>query len=85
MPLPAGSYLLKGLYHPTITTNYEMTFGNPGTPPWPTIDGKGDWLADESGPQAVASDGQWIFLAAPSAEKGRPSLASMPWGSVNGV
>src|SRR5277367_5350119 len=32
-PIPAGSYMLKGLYHPTITTNYAMTFGNPGNPP----------------------------------------------------
>src|SRR5450759_1598685 len=42
-PVPAGSYLLKGIYHPTITTDYAMTFGNPGNPPWPTMDGKGDW------------------------------------------
>jgi hypothetical protein len=69
-PIPAGSYVLKGLYHPTLTTNYVMTFGNSGNPAWPTLDGKGDWLGDESGPQAVASDGQWVFLAAPGAEKG---------------
>jgi hypothetical protein len=69
-PIPAGSYVLKGLYHPTITTNYVMSFGNPGTPPWPTPDGKGDWLSDESAPQGAASDGQWVFLAGPGAEKG---------------
>jgi len=74
-PIPAGSFLLKGLYHPTITTDYVMTFGNPGNPPWPTSDGKGDWLGDESAPQAVASDGQWVFLASPGAEKGSNIIA----------
>jgi hypothetical protein len=86
-PIAAGSYLLKGLYHPTITTKYVMSFGNPGTPPWPTLDGKGDWLADESGPQAVASDGQWMFLAAPGAEKawtiiGLDGTGQRQWGVV---
>ncbi len=69
-PVPAGQYVLKGVFHPDVTTNYVMTYGNPGNPPWPTADGKGDWLSDESPPQAVASDGQWVFLAAPGAEKG---------------
>jgi hypothetical protein len=86
-PIPAGSYMLKGLYHPTITTNYVMTFGNPGNPPWPTSDGKGDWLGDESAPQAVASDGQWVFLAAPGAEKGSNIIAldatgQRQWGAI---
>ena len=74
-PIPAGSYVLKGLYHPTVTTNYVTTFGNPGNPPWPTTDGKGDWLSDESAPQGVASDGQWVFLAAPGSEKGWTIIA----------
>ena len=69
-PVPAGSYQLKGLYHAPITTDYQMSVGNPGNPPWPTPDGKGDWLADESNPQAAATDGKWVYLASPSAEKG---------------
>ena len=74
-PIPAGSYLLKGLYHPTITTEYVMSFGNPGNPPWPTADGKGDWLSDEASPQAVASDGKWVFIAAPGTERGAMIMA----------
>ena len=86
-PVPAGSYLLKGIYHPAITTNYLMSFGNPGNPVWPTADGKGDWLSDESAPQAAASDGQWVFLAAPGAEKGSNIMAldatgQRQWGII---
>lgn len=49
--------------------------GNPGTPPWPTADGKGDWLSDEGDPQAAATDGKWVFLAAPGSEKGWSVIA----------
>ncbi len=74
-PIPAGSYVLKGIYHPTLTTEYMMTFGNPGNPPWPTPDSKGDWLSDEASAQAAASDGKWVFLAAPGSEKGSTIMA----------
>jgi FlgD Ig-like domain len=74
-PISAGSYLLKGIYHPPVATSYVMTFGNPGNPPWPTSDGKGDWVGDESSPQAAASDGKWIFLGSPGAEKGSTIIA----------
>lgn len=69
-PLAAGTYQVKGLAFSPIGLDYKFTIGNPGTPPWPTADGKGDWLADESTPQAVATDGDWVFLGSPCAEKG---------------
>ncbi|NNM89175.1 MAG: hypothetical protein HKL95_11740, partial [Phycisphaerae bacterium] len=69
-PIAAGNYVLKVLYHPPLTTTYKLTLGNPGTPPWPTANGKGDWLGDESNPQGAATDGKWVFLASPCAEKG---------------
>ena len=47
-----------------------MTVGNPGSPPWSTVDDTGDWLSDEANPQGVATDGKWVFLAAPGSEKG---------------
>ena len=74
-PVPAGSYLLKGLYAPPIATSYVMSFGNSGNPPWPTPDGKGDWLSDEAAPQAVASDGTWLFLGSPGSERGSAVVA----------
>jgi hypothetical protein len=69
-PVPAGNYALKAAYHGPIKLDYLLTVANPGTPPWPTPDGKGDWLSDEADPQAAATDGKWVFLAAPGSEKG---------------
>ena len=62
-PVPAGQYMLKAVYHPPITTDYLLSVCNPGHPPWPTPDNKGDWLSDEEDPQAAATDGRWIYLA----------------------
>lgn len=74
-PLPAGSYTVKGLTHPPLTLEHRATVGNAGSPPWPTSDGKGDWLSDECPPQAAATDGDWVFLAAPGSEKGWAVMA----------
>ena len=65
-----GDYRLKAAYHPPLAAEYKMTLCNPGNPPWPTPDDRGDWLSDEANPQAVVSDGQWVFLAAPGCELG---------------
>ncbi|NNM87801.1 MAG: hypothetical protein HKL95_04705, partial [Phycisphaerae bacterium] len=85
-PVPPGHYVIKGLYHPALTTQYKMTLDNPGSPPWPTPDNHGDWLADESIPQAAATDGKWVFLGAPDWEKGVGIIAvnqkgQRQWGS----
>jgi hypothetical protein len=74
-PIPAGNYTLKVLYHPPLTLTYKLTLGNPGTPPWPTANGKGDWLGDESNPQGAATDGKWVFLGSPCSEKGSCIIA----------
>ncbi|HEY3377736.1 MAG TPA: FlgD immunoglobulin-like domain containing protein, partial [Armatimonadota bacterium] len=74
-PLAAGAYHVKGITHAPLTTEYKMSLGNPGTPPWPTADGTGDWLSDESNPQGVATDGKWVYLAAPGCEKGWAIIA----------
>jgi hypothetical protein len=70
-----GDYVLKAVTHAPITLDYKLTLLDPGTPPWPTSDDKGDWLSDEADPQAVATDGQWVFLAAPGSEKGFSVIA----------
>ena len=74
-PIPAGSYQIRAIYHPPLGLDYQMTVGNPGSPPWPTADDKGDWLSDEANPQGVATDGKWVFLAAPGSEKGDSIIA----------
>ena len=74
-PVPAGSYTVKGVYHAPITTDYRMSVLNPGNPPWPTADDKGDWLSDEYDPQAAVTDGKWVYLGAPGSELGWAIIA----------
>ncbi|MDR1305599.1 MAG: hypothetical protein LBK76_10325 [Verrucomicrobiales bacterium] len=69
-PLPVGNYVVKGVSYGPLGLEHAATVNNPGTPPWPTADGKGDWLADESTPMAAATDGKWVFLGAPGCEDG---------------
>jgi DNA-binding beta-propeller fold protein YncE len=74
-PVPAGTYRLKAAYHAPLVTDYKLSLCNPGSPPWPTADDKGDWLSDEADPQAVATDGKWVFLGAPGCELGFSVMA----------
>ena len=85
-----GRYQVRGLAHPPISVRHVISVGNPGTPPWPTPDGTGDWLSDEAAPQAVATDGTNVYLAAPGCEKGSMVIAVGPdgkrlWGYSEGV
>ncbi len=87
-PLPAGEYTVKALYHDPLGTEYQLSVGNPGNPPWPTPDGKGDWLGDESNVQSAATDGDWVWLASPCSEKGFAIIAldgrgQRQWGAAN--
>ena len=87
-PFPAGTYQVKGIAFAPLGLDYKFTLGNPGTPPWPTADGKGDWMGDESTPQAAATDGDWVFLASPCCEKGWGIIAvdgtgQRQWGFAN--
>lgn len=75
MPVAPGSYVLKGIYHGPLGTDYKMSFNNPGNPTWSTPDDKGDWIGDESNPQGVATDGKWVYLASPDCEKGFSVIA----------
>ncbi len=65
-----GSYVVKAIVTDEIKAEYVFTLGNPGNPPWPTADGTGDWLSDEAPPQAMATDGENVYVAAPGNEKG---------------
>lgn len=74
-PAAPGNYTLKGIYHAPITTDYKTSVANPGLPPWPTADDKGDWLSDEYDPQAAVTDGKWVYLASPGSEMGYSIVA----------
>ncbi|MHB9023644.1 MAG: hypothetical protein ACYC7E_05635 [Armatimonadota bacterium] len=65
-----GKYTFKGLRHQGIGLNYLTTYNNPGTPPWQTDDGAGEWGGDHAPPQSVVADGSDIYLGWPSAEDG---------------
>lgn len=87
-PLPAGEYSVKALYHDPLGTELQLSVGNPGTPPWPTPDNKGDWLGDESNVQSATTDGTWVWLASPCSEKGFSIIAvdgkgQRQWGAAN--
>ncbi len=70
-----GEYKLRGLVTDGVECEYLYTLGNPGTPPWPTADNRGDFLSDEAPPQAMATDGETVFVAAPGSEKGFAIMA----------
>jgi sugar lactone lactonase YvrE len=67
---PAKTYQVRGLHHTGIGTRYLSTLNNPGSPPWQTDDGAGDWGGDHGNPHAVAADARGIVLAWPGAEDG---------------
>lgn len=74
-PAAPGTYAIRGIYHSPIVTDYKMSVLNPGNPPWPTADDKGDWLSDEYDPQAAVTDGKWVYLGAPGGELGWSIIA----------
>ncbi|NQT21058.1 MAG: hypothetical protein HQ592_15225, partial [Planctomycetes bacterium] len=61
--LEPGSYSVKGLTHNGLGALYEMSFYNPGTPPWRTRDGSGGWGTDYYSPSDVAASGDWAFVS----------------------
>ena len=64
-----GKYKVRGLFlDKELEGRYEMGFYNPGTPPWATLDGTGDWGADHYPIRKVVSSGEQIILVSVIAE-----------------
>jgi hypothetical protein len=85
-----GAYKVRGLTHRGLGAEYEMTFYNPGTPPWPTVDGRGGWGADHTAPIAVAAGGDWTLVTWPFVEGGNGIIGldangQKRWGDRRGV
>lgn len=86
-----GEYKVKGLYlDDELKGWYEMSFYNPGTPPWATLDGTGDWGADHSPIRKVISSGEKIILVSDFAEGGTATFAvnlkgQKVWGEIKGA
>jgi hypothetical protein len=68
--VPAGRYQWQMLFDRGIGVQYQMTYGNPGTPPWATKNGTGGWGSDHTNPEAVVAAGQTMVLGWPMAENG---------------
>ncbi|HEY3333321.1 MAG TPA: FlgD immunoglobulin-like domain containing protein [Capsulimonadaceae bacterium] len=88
--IPAGIYTVKAITMPPLGVEHKITVGNPGTPQWPTPEGTGDWIGDESSPQGCATDGDWVYLASPCAENGWSIIGvdgtgQRRWGFKTGI
>lgn len=67
-----------------------MGFYNPGTPPWATLDGTGDWGADHYPIRKVVSSGEQMILVSDFAEGGTATFAvnlngQKIWGEIKGA
>lgn len=86
-----GRYHIRGLFHQRIVPRLQYSIYSPGTPPWPTADGTGAWLADhtppasalflpEGSPWPTHSSAPQILLGAQSAEAGH----ALMWTDLKG-
>lgn len=88
--VPAGNYRVRGLHHGGLGADYEMTFYNPGTPPWSTRNGRGDWGADHVNPSGLAQAGDttiitWTFAEGGSGMLGVGADGFKKWGETRGA
>lgn len=86
-----GRYHVRGLFHLEITPHLEYSIYSPGSPPWPTADGTGAWLADHTAPASalfLPQGSPWptksaepeVLLGADAAEAGH----ALMWVDLNG-
>ena len=86
-----GAYHVRGLFHREIVPHLQYSIYSPGTPPWPTADGTGAWLADHTAPAAalfLPGGSPWptnstqpqVLLGADAAEAGH----ALMWTDLNG-
>jgi hypothetical protein len=85
-----GSYYAVALTHKGLSATYEMSFYNPGNPPWATNDGSGAWGSDLCPPHLLAVAGKWMIIgweacAAGSGIIGLDVRGQKRWGESHGV
>ncbi|HUU70510.1 MAG TPA: hypothetical protein VM186_13355, partial [Planctomycetota bacterium] len=85
-----GAYQVIGLTHEGLGADYEMSYYNPGTPPWPSSNGSGAWGADHACPSNVARSGDWMIVSWAGAEGGSGIIGVGPdgrkkWGEKRGA
>jgi hypothetical protein len=85
-----GPYKVRGITQAGLNGYYEMSFYNPGTPPWATSDKRGAWGADHSSPRLVARSGENIAITCDFAEGGYGTFVVKPdgtkaWSEIRGA
>lgn len=88
--VPPGKYRVRGLTQKGIDGYYEMSFYNPGTPPWQTGDKRGAWGADHTAPRLIARSGTNVIVTCDFAEGGYGTFAVKPdgtkaWSEIRGA
>ncbi len=88
--VPPGKYKVHGLTQGGLNGYYEMSFYNPGTPPWQTHDKRGAWGADHSAPRLLARSGTNVIVTCDFAEGGYGTFAVTPagtksWSEIRGA
>ena len=85
-----GTYKVHGLTQGGLNGYYEMSFYNPGTPPWQTSDKRGAWGADHTVPRLVARSGTNMIVTCDFAEGGYGTFCLKPdgtkaWSEIRGA
>lgn len=63
VPQPAGTYSTKAIFFKEKPkSEYVMTVGKSGTPPYRTPDGKGDWGGNLGGPAAICANSNSVMM-----------------------
>ncbi len=61
-PVPVGTYKWGAYFSPGVRAKYMGTVGSSGTPPYPTLDGRGGWGGDHGPCIDVAADKTGIYF-----------------------
>jgi hypothetical protein len=85
-----GVYDVRALTHEGLGATYEMSYYNPGTPPWPTSDGTGGWGGDNGPPRLLAAAGDWMIIGWEGGRNGAGLIAfdrggAKRWGEERGA
>ena len=85
-----GVFTAKALGSDRVDGFWEISFYNPGTPAWDTLDTSGAWGADHTCAHRVARAGDLMICCWPFAEGGHATIALGPdgrkvWGDKRGT
>lgn len=74
--VPAGRYVVRGLFHKRFSLRYAFAYGNPGDPPYDNSTGTGGWLSNHAPPMGVYAGKERVYLSAAFAEGATAVMAA---------